>query len=321
MHRTFVLLAALVLVTTSGCGLFDFTPPAQESPAAEQRRIVEEIKADHQRLLGEAGDPSQRPLVIFGVDVTGENFFFATCDVLWNGSINLYEDYVGVQSPAVYAKNMEQTENPDLQREAILKLASYSWGQKPPYTTRYDQIAGDSAVDFTVWAAAVRALNRARIHSATPVFIRLLDYPLGRPLPTARETEDWMRRPEDERASAQRNQEVESAYRYQVGTQALVRLEAAKALANIPDDKAVRVITDHLYYDQNKDVRIACADALRNYHTLETARVLVDTLKDPDFSVAYQARKSLTVMTGQDFHFDHDQWLKYFGQSRSPFAG
>jgi HEAT repeat protein len=216
---------------------------------------------------------------------------------------------------------MEMNENPDLQRQAILKLAAYSWGQKPPYTDRYKQLVADPDVDYAVWAGAMRALNRARVHEATPLFIRLLDFPQGRPNPTQRETENWMQQPAEVRDAAARNQETQAAYRYQVGSQALVRLEAAKALANIPDEHAERAIIDHLLHDQDKDVRIACADALRNYHTLETAQVLANALVDADFGVAWQARLSLIVMTGQDFRYDRNQWLKYLGENPSPFVG
>jgi hypothetical protein len=321
MLRTIAHWSWLILLSASGCAYFEHQPTPQEQEAGRQLWIARQIKADHDRLAGESGCPALRHKLILGVDVSGENYFYALCDVVWNAPINLWVAHFGDETPARYAHDMESPESPDLQREAIFKLAAYSWGQKPPYTQRYSQIAEDPAVDYTVWSAAVRALNRARDHSATPIFIRLLDYPLGRPQPTRLETEDWMHRSADERELAQRNQEVEGAYRYQTGTQSLVRLEAAKALANIPDEKAINTITDHLLHDQSKDVRIACADALRNYHTLETARVLVNALTDPDFSVAWQARVSLIVMTGQDFRYDHDQWLNYFGHSRSPFVG
>jgi HEAT repeat protein len=132
-----------------------------------------------------------------------------------------------------------------------------------------------------------------------------------------------------------------------------VRTEAAKALANIPDDRAVPSLLRHLEgtlpaslvrrdrsglptlgtaanltaglglaedHREAKDVRIACADALRNFRTTEVARALVNALQDRDFGVAYTARKSLKGMTGMDLGYDQAAWLKYLTQVPKPFG-
>jgi HEAT repeat protein len=93
--------------------------------------------------------------------------------------------------------------------------------------------------------------------------------------------------------------------------EALVRLEAADALSNIPDPDATRPLIDHMQNDFYRDVRIACAEALRNYHNAEVTQALVDALTDRDFSVAWQARQSLALLTGQDFRYDRQAWLGY----------
>ncbi len=103
-------------------------------------------------------------------------------------------------------------------------------------------------------------------------------------------------------------------------TDAFVRLEAAKGLANVPSEKAVRSLIGHLETDDNKDVRIAVADALRTQHTLEVARALINVLQDREFGVAWQARRSLVIMTGRDLNFDESQWLNYFNAEQHPFA-
>src|SRR2546423_106987 len=90
--------------------------------------------------------------------------------------------------------------------------------------------AGGGAVffdgDFLVRAVAIRALNRSRDRSATPIFMKALN---------------------------DKND--------------VVRWEAAKALANVPDPESpealARILTNAA---DNKDVRIAAADALRHYH-------------------------------------------------------
>lgn len=125
--------------------------------------------------------------------------------------------------------------------------------------------------DDLVRATAIRALNRARDHGAVPIFIAAMS-----------------------------------------DKSALVRAEAAKALANIPDPGAVDVLTKHLVDpDEDKDVRIAAADALREFQTLPVAQNLIRQLSDREFAVAWQSRISLWFITGQDFDYDQAGWLGY----------
>ncbi|MGE5607668.1 MAG: HEAT repeat domain-containing protein [Bacillota bacterium] len=104
----------------------------------------------------------------------------------------------------------------------------------------------------------------------------------------------------------------------------LVRLEAAKALANIPDEASIPALIKHLKgrievlskgkveaEDETTDVRVACADALRTFRTTEVAQALVGVLRDRDFAVCWQARISLKLMTGKDFRYDQSAWLDY----------
>ena len=97
--------------------------------------------------------------------------------------------------------------------------------------------------------------------------------------------------------------------------QPLVRLEAADCLGNIPDAAAIPVLIDHLKSDVSPDVRIACAEALRNFNTTEVTKALVDTLDGKDFSVAWQARQSLALLTGQDFRYNRNAWLDYLSRN------
>jgi HEAT repeat protein len=133
--------------------------------------------------------------------------------------------------------------------------------------------------DYLVRAMAVRALNRARDEAATPVFIAAL---------------------EDQHP--------------------LVRLEAAKALANVPDEKAVAPLIKRLDNpEETPDVRIAAADALRNYRTAPAAQALVRVLRDRDFAVSWQARRGLKLMTGRDYRYDQGAWLTYLSEG-APFG-
>jgi len=100
----------------------------------------------------------------------------------------------------------------------------------------------------------------------------------------------------------------------------LVRLEAAKALVHIPNPDAEPSLR-RLLGDKNEDreVRIAAADALRNYRTLSTARVLSAALGERDFGIAWQSRRSLRVLTGRDYGYDQAAWLDYFTGPEKPF--
>src|SRR5207247_4238153 len=98
----------------------------------------------------------------------------------------------------------------------------------------------------------------------------------------------------------------------------LVRLEAAKALANIPDpaarDPLLRVLQNPA---ESKDVRIAAADALRHYRELDVARTLAGTLGAREFGIAWQSRRSLRVITRQDFAYDQTAWLQFLTTAKN----
>ncbi|HEX8523085.1 MAG TPA: HEAT repeat domain-containing protein [Tepidisphaeraceae bacterium] len=181
--------------------------------------------------------------------------------------------------PLRAARKMEDPYFPDERREGIFQLARRDYGRLTPYTTRYKQIA-QSDPDFTVRAAAVRALNIARDKSATAVFIGALS-----------DKNDF------------------------------VRLEAAKALANVPSPEAAaplqKIVSNAL---ENKDLRIAAADALKHYPNLGVGRTLVGALNTRDFGVAWQARQSLRRLTGRDLHYDESAWLTYLTSPGRPLG-
>ena len=77
---------------------------------------------------------------------------------------------IGGEKPINSVKLMEDSASPDHRRQGIYELVKYDFGQTEVYCRRYRQIAKDDP-DFTVRAAAVRALNWARDHNAVPIFI------------------------------------------------------------------------------------------------------------------------------------------------------
>jgi hypothetical protein len=134
--------------------------------------------------------------------------------------------------------------------------------------------------DAMVRATALRASNRSRDIVATPIFVAALS-----------------------------------------DKSELVRLEAAKALVHLPDPAAerplMRVLADP---NENLDVRLAAADALKHYRDLPNARALAESLDDKDFSIVWQARRSLVYLTGRDFGYDDGAWLNYFAGPDKPFG-
>jgi hypothetical protein len=134
--------------------------------------------------------------------------------------------------------------------------------------------------DPLVRATAIRALNRARDAGARQIFINALSD-----------------------ASTE------------------VRLEAAKALDNLPEPGAaaalMRVVSNP---EEDKDVRIAAAGALRHYKSLEVARALIPRLGEGDFGVAWKARRSLRAITGKDLRYDEAAWLAYITGPDKPFG-
>src|SRR5947207_8171732 len=125
-------------------------------------------------------------------------------------------DYFTGHTPLVAAKKMMNQQSADERRTGVNDLVDRKFAQKPPYTTEYEHMAKTDP-DWLVRATAIRALNRSRDASATPIFIAALN-----------DSSDQ------------------------------VRLEAAKALVNVPDPKAAgpltKIVNDR---SDNRDVRIA----------------------------------------------------------------
>lgn len=79
------------------------------------------------------------------------------------------------KTPGYYARRMQ---HPSANRrwQAINHLVDTDFGKRPPYTTRYRQIA-QSDPDPMVRAIAIRALNRSREPGNTELFIEALGDP------------------------------------------------------------------------------------------------------------------------------------------------
>jgi len=287
------LFVAALMMTTGCASLNPFAPKPVQHREALSAAEWDTLKRDNAaRIKGEGipgGGPTIQPRV--GVLEQMGNFFEA---VFWTFPKRTYEYYVLGQTPGRYARMMEDDKSADNRRTGILTLAAdFEFGRGEPYTKRYWQIAqGDS--DSLVRAAAIRALNRSRDHNGQAIYLKGMD-----------------------------------------DANPLIRIESAKALANMPDPKAIPLLIKHLApeYDikgeggrpervgETRDIRLACADALRNFPEKDVAQKLVQVLKEKDFEIAWQARKSLVLMTGHDFRYDTEKWQEYLSKSANPFGG
>jgi hypothetical protein len=252
----------LAAAALAGCGSStpDATAPGPVDPGLYHDALLD----NQQRVAGEdvrVVPLYKTPFEAFGVGL----------DLLIGRPIVHFFDYITHDNASFAARKMADTKSPDNQREGMLRLTDFQFARHGIYIRGYAILARNGG-DFTLRAAAIRALNRCRARGYTTLFLESLS-----------------------------------------DDQELVRLEAADALANIPDPDAIPLLVIHMGADAepSTDVRIACTEALRNFHTVEVMRDLTEELDDQEFGVAWQARQSLELLTGQDFRYDAKAWLNY----------
>jgi hypothetical protein len=285
MKRWIVIFSVALFAGCASINPFIKKPePEPEVLPAEKWKALE--LANAQRIAGEGiprADATTQPAQSNWQEFTGLVHF-----VFVDFPMRVYDFWTG-NTPGKFARWMEDDQSADNRRKGIYGLVTkHEFSRKEPYTKRYWQISqGDP--DYLVRVAAIRALNRSRDKSVVPVAIKSLE-----------------------------------------SAEPLVRLEAAKALANIPDASAVPALLTHLNPEvalrgeggrlervtETSDVRVACADALRNYRTRDVARALIEKLQDKQFEVSWQARQSLVLMTGHDYRYDMNKWQEYL--TRNP---
>lgn len=305
MKRWTVVVAAVVAavaaaVAIGGCSSLSLKNPfaARKGPeptTLPQRQWVELKRENAARLAGEGIPRGSDAATTPAVKPKGnelKQFFGFVEFVFYKLPRQAIDFYLG-KTPGRYARMMEDDQSADVRRTGILRLVNnYEFARKDPYTRRYWQIAqGDP--DDLVRVAAIRALDRSRKSSVTPIAIKALD-----------------------------------------DNDPLLRLEAAKALANVPDETAIPALIRHMNsiievrgesgrlerVQESRDVRVACADALRNFPNRDVTTALVDVLQDKDFEVSWQARKSLVLLTGHDYKYDQNAWRDYFTKAEKPFG-
>lgn len=107
------------------------------------------------------------------------------------------------------------------------------------------------------------------------------------------------------------------------GANDLVREEGVRALQRLHNEVAIPVLLERLdsREEENRKVRRNAAIALGQYAQRRVISGLIGALNDRDLSVNRASRRSLRILTGQDFGLDSRAWLTWTGDSESVFAG
>ena len=101
-----------------------------------------------------------------------------------------------------------------------------------------------------------------------------------------------------------------------------VRWEAAKSLQRLHNPAVVGVLLAVVRNEEeDNDVRVAAAVALGQYPQDNVFQGLVGALDVRYLSVNEASRKSLDTLTGQDFGFEPEEWLRWYNNTDDPFAG
>jgi hypothetical protein len=259
---------AVVSLVLAGCGsdIRDNYPTGYISKGLYKDAVL----TNEQRLAGE--DKRVIPLYRTPWEVIAIGF-----DALIGHPIEKFSDYISHDNAANAARKIFDPVSPDNRREGILRLSDYSFARHGASLIVYARMTRDD--DYTVRAAAIRALNRSR--AAGPNY-----------------TELYVKNLDD--------------------SEPLVRLQAADALGNVPDASTTDDLIEKMQDDPSPDVRIACTDALRNFYEGKVISALIAVLDDRNFAVAWQARQSLALLSGQDYRYDKQAWLGYFARAGMP---
>ncbi|MEX0939076.1 MAG: HEAT repeat domain-containing protein [Pirellulales bacterium] len=111
-----------------------------------------------------------------------------------------------------------------------------------------------------------------------------------------------------------------SALRMALGDSApTVRVAACNALGKLPAPEAQAALLEALGSDTDIDVRLAAADALKNFPDRQTVDGLAMALDDRDPALQYRAMQTLREVTGQPLGNSVTAWRQYVrGENVAP---
>ena len=150
------------------------------------------------------------------------------------------------------------------------------WPGKSDKAVELYAMLGRTDADPTVRSAAVRALEQSKNTKAVEPLAEVLD----------NEPDEFIRR------------------------------DAAVALGKVRGPGAVRALLGHLRGDPDDAVRAACARSLGQYRYPGVTQGLVAALLANDFSIVYEARRSLEKLTGEKYQTSQE-WQNWLDEEES----
>ena len=187
------------------------------------------------------------------------------------------DDLFNPKTPGEAARDANNRESPDLQRQGINELSQAPFGGIEVYVNLYrDRLEyKETSGGPLVQAACLRALALHGEVSDAPLIASYLD-----------KTENPNKQ---------------------------VRLASAKALQRIHNPQVVsRLTSTSRDVDEWYEVRIASIEALAQYKEERVLDLLIDLLNDRKLSINYVAHKSLIHLTGQEFEANRPVWIQWY---------
>lgn len=190
-----------------------------------------------------------------------------------------------------------QEENPDTRRRYLRSLINRKELQQEWCVKSLDVIARTDT-DAQVRCLAIRAMGKSGNVLGVDTCLAILD---------PRLTSKPVRTGEDD-----------------VRFDALVLLEQRLHDSKVPPDRMenVRLVVLKAAVDeQNVQARMVGVRALRYFPGPESLAVLVNTLRETNFGLMFEAEMSLRSLTGHIGDYEADNWQKWLKEQQDPFAG
>jgi len=186
--------------------------------------------------------------------------------------------------------------SPDQRRKAVVRIAKR---KQTPDDTVYKVLsfAARNDTNASVRCAAIRALDSKMDERAVPPLVMILLY---------KSHPEQAHPPEDK-----------------VRWDAILVLSHAIQRGLLPPEnqEAIRrELVSIVITAGNRNVRIAAAMALADFHHREVLTALIGALREEDFGIVYAAEDSLVALTGVTHEYDADAWLKWLKSTDDPFA-
>ena len=182
--------------------------------------------------------------------------------------------------PVEAAANLFHVTSPDERRDAIAYLSTQPYGHGAAYMKAYYMLTTDPHA--MVRAQAMRALGASHQQEAVAYLVN---------------------------GNTPANKTGLS------DVDAQVRRDAARGLMETFNDTAIPALADRVIKDTDDQVRVTCAQALKNGRTAEAYRALIGALDDRDAAVVYYAHKALVMNTGENLGTNARPWLEWYQQA------